>query len=114
MMKSAHPSLEVHGRKTLKKDCMLVYGDERRKFVSCFASLDSHVSFTTDMWTSVQELGYICLTAHYIDADFKLHSHPHNSTAIHSTIMECLYEWDLSHRAFALIMQQITTELWKS
>jgi hypothetical protein len=75
MMKSAHPSLEVHGRKTLKNDCMAVYGDERRKNMSCFASLDSRVSFTTDMWTSVLELGYICLTVHYIDEEFKLHSH---------------------------------------
>jgi hypothetical protein len=24
MMKSAHPSLHVHGRKTLKKDCVAV------------------------------------------------------------------------------------------
>jgi hypothetical protein len=118
MMKSAHPSLEVHGRKTLKNDCMAVYGDERRKIMSCFASLDSRVSFTTDMWTSIQELGYICLTAHYIDEEFKLHNHllnfkqvphPHNSTAIHSTIMECLYEWDLSNRAFAFTLDNATS-----
>jgi hypothetical protein len=66
------------------------------------ANFGSHVSFTTDMWTSVQELGYICLTTHYIDEDFNLHMHtisfksvpyPHNAAAIHSTIMDCLYDW---------------------
>lgn len=118
MMKSAHPSLEVHGRQTLRNDCMSVWEVERRKVADGFACSDSRVSFTTDMWTSVQDLGYICLTAHYIDNEYKLHNHtinfkqvphPHNSTAIHSTIMECLYEWDLSNKAFAFTLDNATS-----
>ena len=57
MMKSAHPSLHVHGRKTLKKDCVAVYEEEKKKIKTSLANSGSHVSFTTDMWTSVQELG---------------------------------------------------------
>lgn len=118
MMKSAHPSLHVHGRKTLKKDCLAVYDEEKKKIENSLANSGSHVSFTTDVWTSIQELGYICLTAHYIDDEFNLHMHtisfrsvpyPHNATAIHSTIMDCLYDWDLSNKAFAFTLDNATS-----
>ena len=118
MMRSAHPSLEVYGRQTLKNDCMSIYREERKKIMNGFANTDSCVSFTSDMWTSIQNLGYICLTAHYIDGDFNLHHHtinfkqvphPHNAAAIHSTIMDCLYEWDLSNKAFAFTLDNATS-----
>jgi hypothetical protein len=35
-------------------------------------SLSSRVCITSDMWTSSQNLGYMAVTAHYIDADFRL------------------------------------------
>jgi hypothetical protein len=118
MMKSAHPSLEVHGRHTLKSDCMSVYQEEKKKIASGFSNIDSFVSFTSDMWTSVQKLGYICLTAHFIDEEWNLHKHlinfkqvphPHNAAAIHSTIMNCLYEWDLSNKALAFTLDNATS-----
>uniref|UniRef100_A0ACD6AK87 Uncharacterized protein n=1 Tax=Avena sativa TaxID=4498 RepID=A0ACD6AK87_AVESA len=118
MMKLAHPSLHVHGRKTLKKDCGSVYEEEKKKIENSLANFGSHVSFTTEMWTSIQELGYICLTAHYIDEEFHLHMHmisfksvpyPHNAAAIHSTIMDCLYDWDLSNGAFAFTLDNATS-----
>jgi hypothetical protein len=110
MMRSAHPSLEIHGKQTPKK--------REKKIASGFANTDSCVSFTSDIWTSVQNLGYMCLTAHYIDEDFNLHHHtinfkqvphPHNAAAIHSTIMDCLYEWDLSNKAFAFTLDNATS-----
>jgi hypothetical protein len=70
------------------------------------------------MWTSVQNLGYIYLTVHYIDGDFNLHHHTinfkqvphlHNAAAIHSTIMDCLYEWDLSNKAFSFTLDNATS-----
>jgi hypothetical protein len=118
MMISAHPSLAVHGRQTLKNDCMLVYREERKKIANAFFNIDSSVSFTSDMWTSNQNLGYICLTAHFIDGDFNLHHHtinfkqvphPHNAAAIHSTIMDCLYEWDLANKAFSFTLDNATS-----
>jgi hypothetical protein len=108
MIKSAHPSLKVHGGHTLKSDCMSVYQEEKKKIASGFSNIGSCVSFTSDMWTSVQNLGYICLTAHFIDEEWNLHKHlinfkqvphPHNAAAIHITIMDCLYEWVLSNKA---------------
>jgi hypothetical protein len=30
------------------------------------------ISLTSDCWISNQTIGYMCLTAHYIDSDWKL------------------------------------------
>lgn len=118
MMKLAHPSLEVHDQQTLKSNCMSVYREEKKKIGDGFSNIDSCVSFTSHMWMSAQNLGYICLTAHFIDEEFNLHKHlinfkqvphPHNADAIHSTIMDCLHEWDLSNRAFAFTLDNATS-----
>ncbi|KAL6912186.1 hypothetical protein ACP4OV_000991 [Aristida adscensionis] len=118
MMKSAHPSLEVCGRQTLRVDCVSIHAAERKMFANGFENMDSCISFTVDMWTSCQNLGYICLTAHYIDGEFNLHSHtinfkqvphPHNAAATHSTIMDCLYEWDIANKAFAFTLDNATS-----
>ena len=83
-----------------------------------FANTDSYVSFTSDMWTSVQNLGYICVTAHYRDVDFNLHHHtinfkqvphPYNAASVQSTIMDRLYEWDLSIKTFAFTLDNATS-----
>jgi hypothetical protein len=66
-----------------------------KKIASGFSNIDSCVSFTSDMWNSVQNLGY----TYFIDEEWNLHKHlinfkqvphPHNVAAIHSTIMNCL------------------------
>jgi hypothetical protein len=38
-----------------------------------FEALDSHMSFTSDIWTSSVNLGYLCPMTHYIDKSFNFH-----------------------------------------
>jgi len=58
-------------------------------------------------------LGYIGVTAHYIDEEFELHkkiiafkqiSFPHNSFAVQDGITACLTEWDLVDRVFTVTL----------
>ena len=44
-----------------------VFLDEKQKLKE--AQGEHRVCLTTDTWTSVQNLNYICLTAHFIDSD---------------------------------------------
>jgi hypothetical protein len=44
----------------------------KRALRSELQMINSRICFISDLWTSNQELGYICLTAHYIDLDFIL------------------------------------------
>ena len=65
-------------------------------------TLDCHVCLTSDMWTSIQNLGYLVITAHYITPDFKIKKktisfkevkYPHTGFAIEETLVSCLTEW---------------------
>ena len=90
------------------------YEIEKLKLKETFASYQGRVSFTSDLWTSRSQVrGYICLTAHYIDEKWKLHSHilafcdvkpPHTGEAIAKKIFDILKEWGLERRVFSLTL----------
>ena len=61
-----------------------------------FKNLKAHVTFTTDMWTSNQHLGYMAITAPCINDDFVLEktnlafkrvSYPHMTTRASQLMM---------------------------
>ena len=54
-------------RTTIAKTCFRVSLDEKQKLKE--ALREQRVYLTTDTWTSVQNLNYMCLTAHFIDSD---------------------------------------------
>ena len=61
------------------------------------------VCLTTDTWTSIQRINYMCLTAHYIDNNWTLKKkilnfcpiYSHKGDAIAMTIEKCLMGWKL-------------------
>lgn len=61
-------------------------------------SIPRRICFTSDLWTSIATDGYICLTAHFVDADwilqkralnFSLMPPPHNGF----TFLEKVYKF---------------------
>lgn len=78
-------------RKTITTDCFQMYFEENKKLKEYFKKSASRVSLTTDMWTSIQNLGYMYLTTQFVDNDWMLHKkiinfrvlpHPHRGEAI--------------------------------
>jgi hypothetical protein len=76
-------------------------------------SLNSRICLTSDLWTSNKKLGYLCLTAHYIDANFILIKktiafkdvkYPHTGLAIEEVITKCLIEWGIKEKVFTIIL----------
>jgi hypothetical protein len=74
-------------------------------------SLHSRVCLTSDFWTSVQNLGYMFVTAHYIKADFKLKKkiisfkkvkYRHTGITIEEALVSCLTEWGIREMVFTL------------
>jgi len=62
-------------------------------------------------------LGYLGVTAHFIDEEFELQkkiisfkqiSFPHTSYAVHDGITSCLVEWDLVGHLFTLTLDNAT------
>ncbi|KAK9677784.1 hypothetical protein RND81_11G166700 [Saponaria officinalis] len=66
-MSVACPHFKIPSRWTIARDCLSLYLEEKCKLKSDFSNLSFRICLTTDTWTSCQNLGYMCLTAHYID-----------------------------------------------
>lgn len=64
------PSFTVFGRLTLRNDSVSLYEQTKEELRNEFQNIDYRICLTSNMWTSVQNLGYMCVTAHYIDANF--------------------------------------------
>jgi hypothetical protein len=54
------------GMKTIKNECMKVYESEKELMKKSLREAES-ISLTTDLWTSNQNIQYMCLVAHSVD-----------------------------------------------
>lgn len=72
VMKKAQPRYKSITRNTTYKDGYKIYENEIIALKDFFATLSSKISLTTDLWLGRQGLHYLCLTAHWINADFIL------------------------------------------
>jgi hypothetical protein len=70
-MNVVEPRFPIPSHVTVTKDCMKLYLDERKKLKDILSMKGQKVCLTTDTWTSVQNLNYLCLTCHFIDSDWK-------------------------------------------
>ena len=112
-MRSLRPEYKAVGRQTLRNDCVEVFNKGLAVSLKEFEELDSCVSFTADIWTSSVNLGYLCLTAHYIDKNFNFQkkiigfrqmSYPHSGPAVASLIEKILVEWKLDGKIFTVTL----------
>ena len=64
---------------------------------------NQRICLTTDSWTSLQNVSYMCFTAHFIDKDWKLHKRilsfcvisSHKGEAIGRAAEACLIDWGI-------------------
>lgn len=97
------PKFQLVSRTTLVKDCFQLFTQQRSKLVRMFSKCKSRICLTTDMWTSIQNVSYLCLTAHFIDSNWKLHKRilnfcavpSHKGKEIGKAIESCLLDWGI-------------------
>lgn len=102
-MRICVPALQMPSRSTVTRDCYQVFLDEKAKLKSELKKSTLRVCLTTDTWTSLQRMNYMCLTAHYIDENWKLQKKvinfctvtSHRGNDIGRAIENCLIDWDL-------------------
>ena len=93
------PQFQIPSRFTIIRDCFSLYLKEKKKLIDYIASHGQRISLTTDTWTSIQNLSYIRLTAHFIDSQWNIHKKVLNFCVIKShrgEYCKCnwvLYEW---------------------
>ena len=97
------PKFSLPMRNTLRSECYALYVEERRKLMKYFADTCPRVCLTTDTWTSCQNLTYMSLTAHFVDADWKLQKKilnfcqipGHSAEIIGKAVEKCLTGWGI-------------------
>lgn len=100
-MSVTQPRLPLPGRLAIARDCLNLYTSEKHKLRNMFTKANQSVCLTTDTWTSVQNINYMVLTAHFIDQDWKMHKRilnfcpitSHRGEVIGKKIEKCLEGW---------------------
>ncbi|XP_031094411.1 zinc finger BED domain-containing protein RICESLEEPER 1-like [Ipomoea triloba] len=101
----ACPRFKIPSRWTISRDIYQIFSDERVNLKKLFRTSCQRVSITTDTWTSVQRINYMCITAHFIDNQWKLHKKiisfvpvtSHRGEYIAKALETCLLEWGLKN-----------------
>ncbi|KAM3288286.1 hypothetical protein P3S67_021716 [Capsicum chacoense] len=115
-MKVVQPLFRISSRTTVTRDCFDLFDEEKNKMRSIFKETQQRVCITTDTWTSVQRINYMCITAHWIDKNWTLHKRVINFCPISSHrgedlakgIVKCLHEWGL-HQIFTVTVDNASS-----
>jgi len=95
------PRFDIPSRFTVMRDCLKLYVEEKERLKR--AHKGQQLCLTTDTWTSIQNINYISLTAHWIDNEWNLHKRilnfcqvsNHMREIIGQVIENCLLDWRL-------------------
>ena len=66
-MKVTTPQFYTLSHRTVTRDCYELYLEEKKLLKKVFKEARPRVFLTTNTWTSIQKISYMCLTAHFID-----------------------------------------------
>jgi len=85
------------------RDCLKIYVDEKKKLKKVLKH--QCLCLTTDTWTSIQNINYMFLTAHWIDEGWNLNKRILNfcqvsnykGETIGQTTKSCLLEWGIDN-----------------
>ncbi|MQL82114.1 hypothetical protein Taro_014588 [Colocasia esculenta] len=112
-VKSLQPQFKMFTRNTHKEDCIKLYEKEKDKMCKFFNKITFRVTLTADIWTSINMVGYISLTCHFIDDDWRLQKkilnflsfeYPHSGEEIYKTIKKLLVDWNLDKKLCSIVL----------
>uniref|UniRef100_A0ACD5TES5 Uncharacterized protein n=1 Tax=Avena sativa TaxID=4498 RepID=A0ACD5TES5_AVESA len=69
---SLNPNFHMISRRTLKNDIIKAFDEHKKDLKELLGASKSRISLTMDMWTSNQTIGYMVITAHFINDCWKL------------------------------------------
>ncbi|KAL3347815.1 hypothetical protein AABB24_021455 [Solanum stoloniferum] len=104
-MSQAQPLFRIPSRRTITRDCYALYSELRYNLKKSFREIQPKICLTTDTWTSMQRINYMCLTAHFIDRNWVLHKRilnfcpisSHKGEQMAEAIGNCLLDWNLDN-----------------
>ncbi|KAL5726719.1 hypothetical protein ACHQM5_009733 [Ranunculus cassubicifolius] len=116
----ANQDLKLVSRNTAKADIVKIHAREKAKLIKFLHDIPGRICLTSDLWTSLANDGYISLTAHYVDSDWKLQKRvlcfsympaPHSGIAICEKIYSLITEWGIEKKIFSITLDNATSNL---
>ncbi|KAM6601327.1 hypothetical protein CsatA_020936 [Cannabis sativa] len=110
-VKNLQPLFEVVPNNDVQHCCMEIYEKERQKVFEMINKFHGRINLSVERWSSAENGEYLCLTAHYIDQDWKLQKKITNFVSLDSShtedllsevIIRCLTNWEIESKLFAL------------
>lgn len=117
-VKNLQPFFDIVKTSTVEVDCLVIYGKERQNVYEILHSLHSRISIAVDMWTSSQNGDYLCLTAYYVDEEWKLQKKilnfvtldiSHTDDSISEVVVKCVMDWDVDRMVFSMTFDEFFT-----
>ncbi|XP_071681817.1 zinc finger BED domain-containing protein DAYSLEEPER-like [Lolium perenne] len=112
VLKYLNPLYTSMGRKAIRAECMRVYKKEKERLKVALQEVE-YISLTTDLWTSNQTIGYMCVVAHYIDSDWKMQTRvlafmeldpPHSGHVIADAVWDCVTDWKIENKVISITL----------
>jgi hypothetical protein len=111
------PNLSIISANTVKRRIMDNFDVKQSEMKLIFENLDSKVSFTTDCWTSPNNLAFMGVTAHYINEDWELQvttldfihlPGPHTGSNLHKCFVSVLETYGLETKTLGITLDNAT------
>ncbi|KAL6558272.1 hypothetical protein OROMI_018622 [Orobanche minor] len=105
-------------RNTAKADCLKLHSILKADLKNVLSKVSGRICLTCDMWTSCQTDGYLCLTAHFVDSNWKLSSKvlnfvnvesPHTGKAMYSVVVKLLQEWGIENKTLSITLDNASS-----
>lgn len=117
-VKNLQPLFDVVPNGTIELSCMDIYVKEKQKVYDMLSKLQGRINLGVEMWSSPENPNYLCLTAHYVDDDWKLQKKIlnfvtldsfHTDDMLSEVIIKCLMDWDIDIKLFAMTFDECST-----
>lgn len=119
MLQYLYPDVELISRNTAKAICLKMYEKEKAKIKNMVTACPGRISLTSDLWSSLTSDGYLCLTAHFVDKNWKLQKRilnfcnmppPHTGIALSEKIYSLLHDdWGIEGKIFTITLDNATS-----
>lgn len=112
-VKNLQPMFEVMATSVIESDCLTIYAKERQKVFEIIRNLHGRISLSVGMWSSPENVDYLCLTANYIDDHWKLQRKLLNFLTLDSSqtedalsdlVIKCLMDWEVDRKLFSMTL----------
>ncbi|KAL2340347.1 hypothetical protein Fmac_008287 [Flemingia macrophylla] len=114
-VQNLQPQFKMVTFNSIQGDCVATYLMEKQHILKYIEGLPGRVCLTLDIWTSSQSLGYVFITGHFVDHDWKLQRrilnvvmepYPDSDAALTHSVAVCLSDWGLEGRLFSVTCNQ--------